>query len=197
MSNNKNQATISNASTKSENGFTLVEAVAAIFIVTIALIGTAAAITYALEFGAISRNVTSAKSVIVSSIEEIETLRNARRLEFKQIANVGAVNNTGAENPFGGFTTGFQAVSREPGKDGVHGTQDDFINAGADKTFGTPDDFTDPTLMRGGYDRQVNITRLSDTLKKIEIKVQYVGRAGKVGEIAGVCYLNDEARMTR
>ena len=166
----------------SEKGFTLVEAVAAIFIATIGLMGTAAAITYALEFGAISRNVTSAKSVIISSIEEIETLRNARRLEFKQIANVGAVNNAGTTNTFSGFSTGFQAVSKEPGRDGVNGTADDFNN---------------PELARAGYRRRIEITNLSDSIKEILITVQYVGRAGKVGEISGVCYLNDEARVTR
>ncbi len=64
---------------KGEQGFTLVEAVVAIFILTIGLIGTAAAITYALEYGTLSRNVSNAKSVAVSAIEEVETLRNARR----------------------------------------------------------------------------------------------------------------------
>ncbi|HLM59279.1 MAG TPA: prepilin-type N-terminal cleavage/methylation domain-containing protein [Pyrinomonadaceae bacterium] len=182
---------------KSEKGFTLVEAVAAIFIVTIGLMGTAAAITYSLEFGAISRNVTSAKSVIISSIEEIETLRNARRLEFKQIANVGAVNNAGTTNAFSGFSTGFQAVSKEPGRDGVNGTADDFIARGADEIFGTADDFNNPELARAGYRRRIEITNLSDSIKEILITVQYVGRAGKVGEISGVCYLNDEARVTR
>jgi prepilin-type N-terminal cleavage/methylation domain-containing protein len=181
----------------SEKGFTLVEVVAAIFIVTIGLMGTAAAITYALEFGAISRNVTSAKSVIISSIEEIETLRNARRLEFKQIANVGAVNNAGTTNTFSGFSTGFQAVSKEPGRDGVNGTADDFIARGADEIFGTADDFNNPELARAGYRRRIEITNLSDSIKEILITVQYVGRAGKVGEISGVCYLNDEARVTR
>jgi type II secretory pathway pseudopilin PulG len=195
MSNNKN--TKNTSLTKGESGFTLIEAVCAIFVVTIGLIGTAAAVTYALEFSAISRNVTSAKSVIISTFEEIETLRNARRLEFGQIANVGAVNNTGAANPFGGFSTGFQAISNEPGADGVNGSQDDFTAPGADGTYGTPDDYTDLTRMRGGYDRQIEITRLSDTLKKIQVTVQYVGRAGKVGEISGVFYLNDEARVTR
>lgn len=182
-----------------EAGFTLIEAVAAIFVVTIGLIGTAAAITYALEFGSISRNVTSAKSVIVSTIEEMETLRNSKRLEYRQIANVGNVNNTDTTNSFRGFSTGFKPVSSEPGADGVNGTDDDLIARGADNIFGTADDFNNPTLARQGYQREIIITDLSGstTIKKIEIKVRYVGRAGKMGEISGVCYLNNEARMTR
>jgi len=197
MSNKKIKKSSAGKSSKSEAGFTLVEAVIAILVVTIGLIGTAAAITYALEFGSISRNVTSAKSVIIATIEEVETLRNARQLDFKQVANVGGVNNTNVENLFGGFSTGFQPVSLEPGADGVNGTDDDLIDAGADGNFGTPDDFNNPALVRAGYERQITITSLSDSLKKVEIKIRYIGRAGKRGEITGVCYLNDEARLTR
>lgn len=197
MSNNQHSQ--ASAAVKREAGFTLVEAVAAIFVVTIGLIGTVAAITYALEFGSISRNVTSAKSVIVSTIEEMETLRNSRRLEYRQIANVGSVNNTGTTNPFSGFSTGFKPVSLDPGADGVNGTGDDLVDKGADGVFGTGDDFTNNTLARQGYQREITITNLSGstTIKKVEIKVRYIGRAGKMGEISGVCYLNDEARSTR
>ncbi|MGC2234817.1 MAG: prepilin-type N-terminal cleavage/methylation domain-containing protein [Pyrinomonadaceae bacterium] len=182
---------------KSEDGFTLIEAVIAIFIVTIGLIGTAAAITYALEFSTISRNVTSAKSLIVASIEEIESLRNSRRLDFKQIANVGSVDNTNTPSRFDGFSTGFKDVSINPGPDGVNGTDDDLRDDGADGVYGTGDDIDNPAWIRSGYRRQITITVLSDTLKKIEIKVKYMASNGKTGEITGVCYLNDEARLTR
>lgn len=197
MWNKKSQKKAGDASRKSESGFTLVEAVIAILVLTIGLIGTAAAITYALQYGSISRNVSSAKSIVVASIEEIETLRNARRLKFKQVANVGGVDNTGATNNFSGFSTGLQEISLDPGADGVNGTDDDLIGKGLDGVFGTPDDAADPTLVRNGYRRQIAITNLSDSLKRVEIKVQYFGRGGTLGEIRGVCYLNDEARVTR
>jgi hypothetical protein len=64
-------------------------------------------------------------------------------------------------------------------------------------TYGTVDDFDDTSWVRKGYRRQITITDLSDTLKKIEIKVQYFGASGGVGELSGICYLNDEARLTR
>ena len=184
-------------SKESESGFTLIEAVVAIFIITIGLIGTAAAITYALEFSTISRNVGSAKLVIVASIEEIEALRNSRRLDFKQIANVGSVDNTNTPSRFNGFSNGFKDVSLNPGPDGVTGTDDDLRDPGADGTYGTNDDFDNQAWVRSGYRRQITISRLSDTLKKVEIKVKYMGSKGKVGELTGVCYLNDEARTTR
>lgn len=177
-----------------EQGFSLLEAIVAIFIMTIGLVGTAAAITYALQFGAISRNVTQAKLAVVASIEEIESLRNSRRLNYRQIANVGKVDNTEATNPFAGFSTGFQPISMDPGPDGVNGTADDLRSAGNDGRYGTGDDFDNPGLAVGGYSRQITITDLSRSLKKIEIKIRYPGSGGAIGEITGVCYLNDEAR---
>lgn len=182
---------------KKQDGFTLIEAVVAIFVVSIALIGTAAAITFALQFTTLSRNVSDAKLVIVGSIEEIESLRNSQRLDFKQIENVGNVNNTGSPSVFNGFSVGFKDVSINPGPDGVNGTDDDLRNAGVDMTYGTGDDFDDASWVRAGYRRQITITNLSDSLKKIEIKVQYFGASGGIGELTGVCYLNDEVRLTR
>lgn len=185
-------------SVRSEDGFTMIEAIVAIFILTIGLVGTVAAITYAIEFGRISRNVGAAKSIIVASIEQVETLRNAQRLNFKQIANVGKVDNTDSSNPFGGFGVGFKSVSLVPGNDGVNGTDDDLSTAaGADGKFGTSDDVIDPALARGGFQRQITITDLSASLKKIEVKVKFLGREGRQGEITGVGYLNDDARVTR
>lgn len=198
MSNNDLNRDKKVSENKGEQGFTMIEVIVAIMILTIGLIGTAAALTFALEFGAISKNVSNGKLVIVSSIEEIESLRNSHSLEFKQIENVGNVDNTNVENNFGGFSTGFQPVSLNPGPDGVNGTDDDLVNPGPDGSFGTGDDYVDPGLIRSGYTRQITITNLpgSVTIKKIEVRVRYVGAGGKVGEIAGVAYLNNENRLT-
>ncbi len=183
---------------KTEDGFTMIEAIVAIFVLTIGLIGTVAAITYALEFGSISRNVGSAKSVIVASIEEVETLRNAQRLNFRQIANAGAVDNSDSSNQFNGFSTGFKQVALQTGPDGVNGTDDDLTTApGADGKYGTTDDVIDASLVRGGYLRQITVSDLSTSLKKVEVKVKYPGREGKQGEITGVSYLNDDSRVNR
>jgi len=174
----------------------MVEAIIAILILTIGLIGTAAAVTYALEFSTISRNVTRAKLVVVASIEEIESLRNSRRLGFKQFANAGSVDNSDATNQFLGFSKGFQVVSSRPGADGVNGTADDLTAPGKDGIYGTKDDISDSTLAREGYTRQIEIINLSASLKKVVIRVRYTSAKGKLGEIVGVSYLNDEARTT-
>jgi len=197
MSNNLKQKSKKDFSANGEQGFSLVEAVIAILILTIGLIGTAAAVTYALEFSAISRNVTKAKLVVVASIEEIESLRNSRRLNFKQFANTGSVDNTDAPNQFLGFAKGFKAVSNTPGNDGVNGTTDDISSSpGADGVYGTSDDPIDSTRIREGYTRQIEIIDLSASLKKVVVRVRYTSINGKLGEIVGVSYLNDEARTT-
>lgn len=194
----KIEKNIKSGARKGESGFSLIEAVIAIFVLTIGLVGTAAAITYALEFSAISRNVTKAKLHIVASMEEIESLRNSNRLDFKQFANAGNVNNTGSPNPFNGFSNGFKEVSSLPGNDGVFGTDDDLSTAaGVDGIFGTADDVIDTSRIRQGYSREIVITNLSATMKKIEIRVRYTGSGGKLGEINGISYLNDDARTNR
>lgn len=197
MSNNSIQ-TSAKIEFKSQSGFSLLEVVIAIFILTTALIGTAAAITYALEFGTTSRNVGKAKLIIVSAIEEIETLRNSKRLDFKQIANVGDVDNTDSKNIFAGFSHGFKEISLSPGPDGVIGTDDDLKDAGGDGVYGTADDFDNPALARSGYQRQISISFLptDPTIKKVEVRVKYFSTNGKVNEIAGVCYINNESRRT-
>lgn len=198
MLNKKRTIRAEKNSAKGENGFTMVEVVVAILILTIGLMGTAAAITYALQFTTLSKNLTNAKLVIVSAIEEVETLRNTRRLDFKQIENAGKVNNTDSPNFFSGFSSGFNQISIDPGRDGVGGTADDLSTApGTDGEWGTSDDTIDSSLVRGGYSRQIEITNLNTTLKKVEVRVRYPASNGAIGEIRGVSYLNDEARTYR
>ncbi len=182
---------------KIEGGFTLIECVIAILIITIGLLGTAAAITYALQYSTISKNATNAKQVATSMIEQIESLRNTRRLAFRQIANVGGVDNTATTNTFTGFSTGFKEVSTKPGADGVTGTDDDLLDKGVDGIYGTADDFLNNTLVRTGYTRQITITNLSPEIKKVEVKVRYASSAGKIGELQAVCYLNNDSRLSQ
>lgn len=198
MSNSKTQETEFGSPTDFEAGFSLIETICALLILTIGLIGTAAALTYAFEYGTTSRNVGSAKLIITSTMEEIESLRNTRRLNFAQISNVADVDNAGAKNPFAGFAVDFKPISIGPGLDGVNGTPDDLMEPGPDGTLGTADDVENLALSRSGYLRRITITPLplDPTIKKIEIKVKYFSVGGKVSEVTGIGYLNDETRTT-
>ena len=84
MLNDETEKISDNSLEKKQNGFSLIEAVVAIFILTIGLMGTAAALSYAIHYGTISRNVTNAKSIIVGQIEEIETLLKEIYVNTKQ-----------------------------------------------------------------------------------------------------------------
>jgi type II secretory pathway pseudopilin PulG len=174
-----------------EQGATLLELIAAVLILTIALLGAAAAISHAFRLNTMSRNATHAKMLGVSLLEQAENLRNTRRLTFGQIANAGAVNSTWAVNPFAGFANAFLPVSANPGPDGIFATNDDLQDAGPDGIFGTGDDFTNNALAEVGYARQITITNLSSSLKRVQVIIRYPGTANNTVELTCVGYLND------
>lgn len=170
----------------SEAGVTIVEMVVGMLILTVGLLALAASIGYAMMVSNIGRNVTNTKLLVVSMLEQMETLRNTEQLTFAQIANQGSVDNTGAPRDFVGFPTGFQAISINPGPDGIAGTSDDFI----DPVTGT----TQPSWGVPGLTREIVITNLSPNLKRIQVTVQYPDAGGRIRNLVGVSYLNNDAR---
>lgn len=179
---------------KSESGFTLLEMIVAMVILTVGLLALAAAIAYGLTVSNRGRNVTNTKLLIVSVLEQMETLRNTQQLTFVQIANEGQVDNSGPEPDFNGFPATFQPVSINPGPDGIFGTADDLIEAGTDGVYGTLDDVTNQALARPGLTRQILITNLSPNLKKIQVTLRFPGSGGVIQSQVGVSYLNNDAR---
>ncbi len=166
-----------------EAGFTLIESICAIAILTIGLMGTAAAVSAAMKFTLMGRNVTKAKAIALAQIEQIHSLRDSRRLSFKQIANVGGVNNVGSDLTFTGFTTGFQQVANAPGPDGIYGTADDLLP---------------PLAGDFGYTRQVVIAFPSATiidLKEIVVTVRYPGADGQTYQLSCTSYINNDLKQ--
>jgi prepilin-type N-terminal cleavage/methylation domain-containing protein len=176
---------------RSERGFTILEMVIAMGILTVGLLAVASTIGYALLVSNHGRGITNTKLLIVSVLEQMETLRNTDTLKFKQIANVADVDNVGLTRPFAGFPTGFVEVSTNPGGDGIFGTGDDLIEAGPDNKYGTADDFVNPALARPGVSRQILITSLGPALKRVQVTLRYSPQGGETKEIVGVSYLND------
>lgn len=177
-------------------GFTLIESMIAIMIITIGLIGTAAAISTALKFSRISRNVTDAKALALSQIEQIHSLRDSRSLNFGQIENVGFVNNAGANINFDGFDTGFKSIPEGIGADGIAGTADDLLQpSGADGVSGTPDDPTFP--VKYGFTRETVITTPAGlpNLKQIVVTVKYPGADGNTYQVSCTSYLNNDLKQ--
>ncbi len=154
----------------------MVEMVVAMVIMLIGLLTLAQVIGYALTISNRGRSVTNTKLLVVSILEQAENLRNTGQLTFGQIANAGGVDNTGASFNFGGFPTGFKAVSVDPGADGIYGTSDD------------------TTPVRAGLERQIVITTPSANLKKIVVTIRYQDLQGRIQTQSGTGYLNNDAR---
>lgn len=181
---------------KAENsaaGFTMIEMVIAMMLMLVGLLALASAIGIGLTVSNSGRNITNSKLLVVSLLEQIETLRNTDELMFSQIANRGDVDNTGASRIFDGFPLDFQPVSTNPGPDGIFGTDDDLIDAGPDGTYGTGDDFTNQNLVRQGFERKIIVESLSENFKKITVTLHYPGGNGMQQTIEGVSYLNNDA----
>jgi prepilin-type N-terminal cleavage/methylation domain-containing protein len=172
---------------ESEAGFSMLEMVVAMLVLTIGLLGVASAIGYALMVSNRGRSTTNSKMLVVSMLEQMETLRNTGQLHFNEISNAQVSGST-----FTGFPDTFLPVSRTPGPDGIFGTADDLRSPGANGTYGDSDDFTDPTLARPGVTRQVLITFLpsNDYLKKIKVTLRYTND-GHVQDLICSSYLND------
>ena len=180
-----NKGQIQTSKLKGEAGVTILEIALATIILTVGLFALAGSIGYAIAVSNKGRNLTNTKLVAVSMLEQMETLRNTGRLTFGQIANAGLVDNTGATRNFGGFPTGFQPVSINPGPDGI---------------FGTADDLTDSTGQAqaswaiAGCSREIVITNLSPTLKRVQVTLQYQDSGGQTRNLVAVSYLNDDTR---
>ncbi|MDX6383928.1 MAG: hypothetical protein QOK48_1501 [Blastocatellia bacterium] len=182
-----------------QSGVTMIEMVVALLILTVGLLGLAASIGFAVTVSNKGRNVTNTKLLVVSMLEQMETLRNTgsgsvTELTFGQIANAGSVDDTGATRTFPGFPTTFLPVSRNPGPDGIFGTTDDLISPGADNTYGTSDDLVDNSLKVGQYTRQVLITSLNPNLKRIQVTLRYPDSGGLIRDMVAVSYLNNDSR---
>lgn len=183
----------------SESGVTILEMVVAMLILTIGLLGLAASIGYAVTVSNKGRNQTNTKLMVVSLLEQMETLRNTEQLTFAQVRNQGSTDpnpDMGATRPFAGFPTGFQALSINPGPDGIYGTDDDLTSPGPNPTsvYGDGDDFTDQTWAVPGYQRQILITNLNPNLKRIQVTLRYSDAAGQLRDMVGVSYLNNDTR---
>lgn len=161
----------------SQAGVTILEMVISMLLVTVGMLALAAAIGYAMTISNKGRNISNNKLLVVSMLEQMETLRNTRQLTFGQIANAGAVDNTAADRDFGGFPADFRRVTTQPGTDGIFGTADDPTSAAA-----------------GEYTRQVLITALNPNLKRIQVTIKYADAGGQMRELQGVSYLNNDTR---
>ncbi|MGE5325081.1 MAG: type IV pilus modification PilV family protein [Actinomycetota bacterium] len=154
---------------KSAAGFTLMEVLIAIVVLTIALMGLLSALGFAMAATHGSQQDLIAKQLATEAMESIFTARNTAQVQWLQIQNIGA-----GTNPDGIFLTGPQAIN-QAGPDGILGTADDagagpVILAGPDGVVGTADDIT-----LNNFSRTIAITPVANTpaLRTISVTITY------------------------
>lgn len=159
---------------QSQGGFSLIEVMVSIAIMTIGLVSLLGVFGLAMASTQSSLQNAISKQIANEAMEGILTARQTQNLTWAQIANTG---NGGI------FLPGFQPVDCA-GNDGIIGTADDaacgpqFLTLpGPDGIYGTPDDIQMPLV---NYQRQIAIAQALDqngnpiqTLDTVTITVQY------------------------
>ena len=160
-----------------QSGFTLLEAVISMAVVTIGLIGILASFAAALSATGAVQNSTIARQKATETLESIYTERQTAELSFDKIQNITAVGP--------GIFVGGMVPLTDPGPDGLDGTIDDVPAAPIDvpgytgtQTGATP---STNSISLASFQRQITITDVNANLRQVTVTVLYPGPQGTQG----------------
>ncbi|MBZ5719440.1 MAG: prepilin-type N-terminal cleavage/methylation domain-containing protein [Acidobacteriia bacterium] len=169
------------AARKAELGFTLIEVLISVMVLTVGLVSLLAVFGLAVSTTQTAQDDMIAKQEASEALESIFTARNTSQISWAQILNVA---------DGGIFLNGFQPIKYQ-GADGLDGTADDTADPdprcpgpsqcikmpGPDGLLGTADDIYLPL---NNFQRQIAITPLNDqsgnqysVLRQITITIRY------------------------
>jgi prepilin-type N-terminal cleavage/methylation domain-containing protein len=158
--------------TRAERGFSLIETVMALGVLTVGMLGAAAALSLGMQAVSSSPGDLIATQKAAEAIESVYSARDSHVLTWAQIQNVkGATGSDG-----GIFLDGPQPI-KLPGPDGLVNTADDasqpvesMVFPGPDQIIGTSDDVT---ITLSGYNREIQIRNIETSLRSINVIVTY------------------------
>jgi type II secretory pathway pseudopilin PulG len=164
-----------------QSGFTLLEAVISMAVVTVGLIGILASFAAALGSTSMVQSDTIARQKATEALESIYTARQTSQLSFDKIQNVSSGGP-------GIFVAAMQPLT-DPGPDGLDGTLDDVPAAPitvpgytGSQTGSTP---SSQQISLSNFQRQITITNVNNAdgtvnanLRQVTITVQYPGTQG-------------------
>lgn len=166
--------------TTSDRGFSLVETVVSLGVLTVGLLGAAAVMTTGMQ-----NLSTSPADVIVTqkaaqAIEAVFSARDSHRLTWPQIRNVHGVSGSD-----GGVFIDGPTQLLMPGNDGLVNTADDtvvesYVMPGKDQRLDTTAD--NQTVTLSGYTREIAITDVAGEngeLRMIKVTLTYQSGASK------------------
>ncbi len=167
------------ASDEKCKGFSLIEVMIAMVVLTIGIFGLLSVLSYAMAATHSSQEDMIAKQLASEMMENVFTARNSAQLVWLQIQNQGA-----GTVPDGIFLTGLQPINQTPAAGnnaGLMNTPEYLASApkiltmpGPDGILGTADDVAVPLT---NFKRSIAIATVpgsSDQLRTITINVQYV-----------------------
>jgi type II secretory pathway pseudopilin PulG len=133
---------------KSEAGFSYIEVIISMVILTIGLLGALSGTTFALLYAQQTEKKTKAKETAGSIVENIFAIRDIQSQDGLAMSGFDAVQIKKTDNA-GIFIEGWFPVREGPGADGIYGTADDSCAAGGSCTSAT---------VVIGYDRKIEIS---------------------------------------
>jgi len=166
---------------QAERGFSLLEVVISMAVLTVGLVSLLGVFGLAMASTQTSQQDMIAKQLANEALESIVTARNTSQVTWAQVQNVA---NGGI------FLDGTTSIYL-PGADGIVGTTDDAVagqqtltEPGPDGIFGTADDVQIPLT---GYQRTILISQVLDssgnvvpTLRGVNITMQYTTSQAKL-----------------
>jgi len=166
----------SGAGKRAESGFSLIEVMISMTVLTVGMVSLLGVFGLALEATQASQQNTIAKQLANEAYESIITARNSTEFNWDALQNVGSTQCISGASSCGAFLTGWMPIYNA-GADGVYGTADDAASGeqtlqdpGPDGIFQTADDTFIPLT---GYQRQITITTVDPTLRSVTITIQY------------------------
>jgi type II secretory pathway pseudopilin PulG len=165
----------------SSSGFSLVETIVSVGVLTVGLLGGIAIMTRGINVVTSAPRDLIATQKAAEAIESVFTARDTRLLTWAQIRNV-----VGQDNDGGVFLDGDRGM-RVPGPDGLVNTSDDgpieyIVTApGPDGEFETEDDEVERL---DAFKRRIEITDVQQNLRQVKVTITYsVGAETKTYEL--------------
>ena len=151
--------------TKTQAGFSLIETMFAIGVLSVAALGMAGIFAQGMAKTASSPGEVLATQKAAAAIESVFSARDSHTITWAQLRNV---SNGGV------FKNGPQPLTTD-GPDGVIGTADDgpvesVELPGVDQQLGTGDD---KTVTLSGFTREIVLTDVEADLRKITVTITY------------------------
>lgn len=169
---------------RTDDGFTLIETLIALGILTTGILTLAALLGFGLSRLSGGANLVRAREKAAEAIEGVFMARDTRVISWNQIRNVSSAGINGI------FLDGPQPL-RTAGPDGIVNTRDDgpvetVVTPGEDGLIDTGDDLVVPL---NAFTREIHISDVSPFLREVRVVVRYPA-SGAIREFVLSTYIS-------